>query len=116
MSREYFEVVISTGRLVELLDGDWVAFDREGEPVDVAIPADVGPAALLVTPVTDAVKRLDGDEVVSLDREGMWAVEAIVLNKVIVRRLDDMEVTAEELLDLVPEMGYTWQVSPISSP
>ena len=84
--------------------------------MDVAIPADVGPAALLVTPVTDAVKRLDGDEVVSLDREGMWAVEAIVLNKVIVRRLDDMEVTAEELLDLVPEMGYTWQVSPISSP
>lgn len=108
--------MISTSRLRETLVGDWVAFDREGRTIDLEIPKDIGPAALLVGPVTDAVKRIDGEAVRSLDREGMWAVEAIVLNRVVLRRLEDRELSAEDLLAAVRELGYSWQISPISSP
>jgi len=52
----------------------------------------------------------------SLDRDEMWLVEAIVLNKVVLRRLGVLDATAEDLLLAVREAGYSWQVSPISSP
>lgn len=108
--------MISISRLRDGLVGDWVAFDEEGEPVDVEIPVSIGPAAILVNPVTDAVKRVEGDVVESLDRERMWLVEAIVLNRVVLHRLSDGEMAVGELLDVVRGLGYSWQVSPISSP
>lgn len=95
---------------------DWVAFDGGGEPIEVEIPKTIGPAAFLVTPVTDAVKRVDGDRVESLDRDQMWAVEAIVLNRVVLRKLDDEEFETEDFLMAVRDLGYSWQISPISSP
>lgn len=107
---------ISTARLAASLRGNWVAFDEHGNSLEVDIPDDIGPAALLVSPVTDAVKRLDGETVESLDRDQMWLVEAIVLNVVILRRLGDLEATSEELLSAVRDLGYTWQISPFSSP
>lgn len=107
--------MISIAHLVGSIVGDRVAFDKQGEPLDIEIPASTGPAALLVSPVTDAVKRVEGDEVESLDRDQMWAVGAIVLTGAVLRRLDDREMTAEDLLDAVREMGYSWQISPISS-
>lgn len=108
--------MISTSRLAASLRGNWVAFDKHGIPVEVDIPGDIGPAALLVSPVTDAVKRLDGDTVESLDRDQIWLVEAIVLNSVVLRRLGDLEATPEELLSAVRGAGYSWQISPFSSP
>jgi hypothetical protein len=109
-------VTISTSRLADRLIGDWVAFDRDGNPLEIEIPGDIGPAALLVAPVVDAVKRVDGGTVESLDRDQMLLVEVIVLNRVVLRRLGDLEATAEELLTAVRELGYSWQISPISSP
>lgn len=109
-------MVISTLHLIENLVGDWAAFDEHGAPVDVDIPASIGPAALLVVPVTDAVKRVEGDLVESLDRDQMWAVEAIVLNRIVLRRIEDDEMSVEELLEAVRDLGYSWQVSPISAP
>lgn len=109
-------VPISTSRLADNLRGDWVAFDEHGNPLEIDIPGDIGPAALLVSTVTDAVKRCDGDTVESLDRDQMWLVEAIVLNSVVLRRLGDLEATPEELLSAVREVGYSWQISPFSSP
>lgn len=108
--------VISTSRLTDSLVRDWVAFDQHGNPLEIEIPGDIGPAALLVSPVTEAVKRVEGDNVVSLDRDQMWLVEAIVLNRVVLRRLEDQEMTAEDLLTAVREKGYSWQISPFSSP
>lgn len=108
--------MISTARLKANLVGDWVAFDKHGEPVDIEIPKTIGPAAFLVTGVTDAVKRVEGDEVESLDRDQVWAVEAIVLNRVVLRHLEDQEITTEGLLTAVRELGFSWQISPISSP
>ena len=93
-----------------------MAFDEGGEPVDVEIPATIGPAAFLVTPVTDAVKRVIDGRIESLDRDQMWAVEAIVLNRVVLRRLGDQEMTTGELLSRVRELGYAWQISPVSAP
>jgi hypothetical protein len=114
--REYFETVISTSRLIENLVGDYVAFDKGGEPIEIDIPKTIGPAAFLVAPVTDAVKRVEGDVVESLDRDELWLVEAIVLNRVVLRRLEDRGMSVEELLERVRDLGYRWQVSPISAP
>jgi hypothetical protein len=109
-------LVISISRLADNLVGDWVAFDKHGNTLDIAIPGDIGPAALLVSPVTDAVKRVEGDTVESLDRDHLWLVEAIVLNRVVLRRFDDRVLTAEDLLEAVRGMGLSWQISPFSSP
>lgn len=115
--REYFEqMMISTALLADSLRGEWVAFDNQGNLLDVEIPGDIGPAALLVAPVVDAVKRKNGGSVESLDRDQMWLVEAIVLNRVVLRRIGKLEATAEDLLVAVREAGYSWQISPISSP
>jgi hypothetical protein len=114
--REYFEPVISTSRLKSSLVGDWVAFDERGEPIEVEIPPMIGPAAFLVTHVTDAVKRVADGRIESLDRDQIWAVEAIVLSRVVLRRLDDEEMTTTELLSRVRELGYAWQISPVSAP
>lgn len=108
--------MISTSRLRAGLVGDYVVFDKHGDLVDMEIPADIGPAGFLVSPVTDAVKQLEGGTVRSLDRDRLWSVDAIVLNRVVLRRMEDQELTAEELLTTVRELGYTWQVSPISAP
>lgn len=109
-------LVISTSSLAESLLGDWAAFDERGEPVDVEIPRSIGPAAFLVSPVTDAVKRIEADVIESLDRDGMWAVEAIVLNRVVLTRLGERELNVEELIAAVRELGYSWQISPVAVP
>lgn len=108
--------MISTSRLTGSLRGNWVAFDKRGNPLEIDVPGDIGPAALLVSPVTDAVKRLEGDTVESVDRDQMWLVEAIVLNTVVLRRLGELEATPEELLAAVREAGYSWQISRFSYP
>ena len=94
--------------------GDRAVFDKDGNLLDIEIPSELGPAALLVAPVTDAVKRVDDDRVESLDRDQMWLVEAIVLHRDILDRLEDREMIAGDLLTAVRDAGHSWQVSPIS--
>jgi hypothetical protein len=110
--------MISIGKLGEILVGDWAVFDKHGNAVDLAVPKDVGPAALLVTDVTDALKRVDeADRIVeSVDRRDMWSVEAIVLNSIVLRRLEDDRVSVEGLMDAVRAAGFAWQIRPISVP
>jgi hypothetical protein len=107
--------VISIARLKSNLVNGWVAFDEHGEPVDFEIPTTVGPAVFLVAPVTDAVKRVEADVVESLDRDQMWAVAAIVLSHEVLWRLEEREMTTEDLLAAVGDLGYDWAVSPTSS-
>lgn len=116
--REYFEWVISTAELRARLENKWVAVDKFGAILDIEIPADIGPAALLVAPVTDALKEVDeqGRVLGSVDRARMWAVEAIVLNEIAVRRLQQETYTVGDLLDAVRESGLAWQVRPTSVP
>jgi hypothetical protein len=108
--------VISTSRLKAGLADDWVAFNESGDLIEIEVPTTIGPAAFLVTAVTDAVKRVVDGQIESLDRNQMWAVDAIVLNQVVLRRLEDEELTASELIARVRELGYAWQISPVSVP
>lgn len=108
--------MISTAKLLGSLHGSHVAFDTQGNPVEVDIADVRGPATLLVAPVTDAVKRLRDGVVESLDRDEMWVVEAMVLERDVLRDLGGVDLTADELWVAVEEAGFTWQVSPTSSP
>lgn len=105
------------GRLTGILDGDWAVFNQNGDPVGLGVPGDVGPAALLVSDVTEALKRVDGDVVVeSVDRRTMWFVEAIVLNRIVLERLPPEDVSVEGLMEAVRSAGFAWQIRPISVP
>lgn len=108
--------VISISRLKQGLAGHRVAFDEHGDLLDIEMPGDIGPTSLVVAPVTDALKRLQGDKVESLDRDEVWAVEAIVLGEEVLELLDEGDVTVEELLRAVRELGYSWEIIPTSSP
>lgn len=89
-----------------------MVFDRQGNPADVDVSHVGGHAVLVVAPVTDAVKRVEGGRVESLDRDRMWAVEAIALSKVVLEQLDVDELSVEELLAAVLRIGYSWEISP----
>lgn len=106
--------MISIGLLRDRLHEDVVIFDKHGDVVQRVIPEDSGPAALLVSPVTDAIKLVGDDGLIeeSLDRDGMWSVDAIALSRAVLERLDDRDMSVEDLLVAVREAGFQWQVSP----
>ena len=108
--------MISIALLLESLDGDRVVFDRHGRPVDLEVPVDAGPAAMLVSEVTEALKRVDaaGNIDASIDRNGMWQVDALVLERSVLDRLEAGDHTVDSLLQAVRDLGYTWQVSSTS--
>lgn len=110
--------MISTAHLVEHLADRWVAFDKHGAILNIDVPGDIGPAALLVSPVTDALKEVDdnGRVIGSVDRSKMWSVDAIVLNEIAVRRLDQDSYSAGDLIAAVRQSGLVWQVRPTSDP
>ena len=116
MKREYFDRVISISRLRQRIVGDRVVFDRHGNPADVDVSHARGRAILVVAPVTDAVKRVEGGQVKSLDRDRMWVIEAVALDRLVVDQLDGDELSVEELLAAVPRMGYSWGISPTAGP
>lgn len=89
-----------------------MVFDGQGNPADADVSSVRARAVLVVAPVTDAVKRVEEGRVESLDRDGMWAVEAIALDRVVLEQLEGEELTVEELLAAVPRMGYPWEISP----
>lgn len=110
--------VISTADLRALLDGDWVAFDIDGRLVDFPVASDVGPATLTVSPVTDALKVLDENGFLagSVDKTPYWSVDAIVLNVAVLDRLPNGSFTAEDLIEEVRRVGFSWQISWTSDP
>jgi hypothetical protein len=107
--------VISISRLKEEAGG-LAVFDTGGRPLDLELPPGIVSPALLVAPVTDAVKRVDGGRIESLDRDRMWSVQAFVIDARLLAQLGDRELSAEGLMETVKELGYTWQVNPVSGP
>jgi hypothetical protein len=107
--------VLTFSRLEELLgeDQDWVVVRPGGEPVEMTIPPDIGPATLLVSPVTDALKTVsDGRVVGSLHRDSLWAVEAFALNRVVISRLkEEEEMSPYDLHEAVSNMAFGWQIA-----
>lgn len=108
--------MISIARLRDRLEDDRVSFDKWGDPVDVEIPPGLSPATMLVAEVTDALKDVDfADRITgSVDRTGMWSVQALVLARSVLEQLEGDEMTIEELIPAVEATGVAWSVSPIS--
>lgn len=93
-----------------------VVFDKTGALLDIPLPDGLGPATLLVSEMTDALKTVEVDRVESsIDRAQVWMVDAIVLDEEVVAGLEGT-ISAEDLIDAVRDAGYEWQVSPTSAP
>ena len=110
--------MISLADMRAAIDGSRAVFDTNGRPVDFTVPEDIGPAALSVSPVTDALKVVDAASYLigSVDRASCWSVDAIVLNVVVLDRLPGDSYTAEDLIEEVRRVGFSWQMSPTSGP
>ncbi|MEX0863719.1 MAG: hypothetical protein WD269_02455 [Acidimicrobiia bacterium] len=102
-------------QLIELmarLDADErrVVIDAMGNRIPDRVPTDLGPAALLVSPVVDALKRVWGDRVVgSIDRGQVLAVEGFVLDRDLLERLASEDVSVNDLIGAVTSLGYVWK-------
>ena len=72
-------------------------------------PSPGDPAILIVREVTEAVKRVEGEEVVgSVDRDELWAVKEIVLDREVVLKLSDDLDSASGLIMAVTNAGCLW--------
>jgi hypothetical protein len=111
--REYFEPVIDLGALLEqVADGaTHVAFDNAGALVSGTSPPKGDFALLLVRPVTDAVKEIDGARVrASVDREGLWLVEGFSVDRKVIEAVGPRPITSDELIAAVEDAGFEWKV------
>ncbi|MBW3666069.1 MAG: hypothetical protein KY394_00600 [Actinobacteria bacterium] len=99
-----------------LSEKNWVVVDAAGNLLHDEVPPDAGPATLLVSKVTDAVKTVaDGRVVGSVDRSALWQVEAFLINRIVLDRLGSGSVDAEELLEAVAATGISWAAVPGSA-
>jgi hypothetical protein len=96
----------TSGAVMLGIDGESLDFLELGVP---AAPT------LLVAPVTDALKTVSDDGIVtgSLDRDDMWRVVAYHLDEKTARQLAEREVGLERIHQEVVDMGLTWQALPI---
>lgn len=103
--------MLTIAELRECLDGgDWVVVRPTGEVIEMDIPKNFGPATLVVSAVTDALKTHDGRLITgSLNRDEVWAVDAFALNRVILNRLEGAYAPFE-LYQAVVDEGIAWQV------
>jgi hypothetical protein len=104
--------MISSQQLRKLLETspEPIFVDAAGasHPVE-GLPEDATPPALLVAPVTEAVKEVDGDTVVSyLNRDAMWAVQGFLLSHEVVSALPDGVDSAAALIEAVSRAGLRW--------
>ena len=104
-------MTVSTIRRL-LGDGrDRLVIDAHGRPLELSLSDDIGPAAVVVAPPSDAVKVVseDGTVVESLDRDDLWAVEAFVLDRALAQAWDRDVTSPLELFQLVRRAGHSWQ-------
>lgn len=118
MGAGYFGPVISISRLVGSTTADLVVFDEDGLPLVVDVPEALGPATLLVSDVNEALKWVDdrGRVTESVDRSTVWSVDAIVVDREVLSRLDEDGHTVGSLLQAVAALGHVWQISSTSAP
>ena len=93
-------------------DGRVVFVDAAGVEID-GPPGEVTIPALLVPPVSDAVKRAEKDRLAAdIDRSLIWAVRGIAVDHAVVESLPDGSFTISELIDAVTAAGHTWHPTP----
>jgi hypothetical protein len=92
-------------------DGGVVSVDAEGRYIE-DVPGDVILPALLVVPVTDAVKHVDGDRLAAdLDRSLMWSVRAVAVDVVVAGSVPDGAFTLGQLIQEVEAAGHVWHTT-----
>jgi hypothetical protein len=68
--------------------------------------------AMLVTPVTDAVKVVDGDRLIEdLDRSLLWSLRGIAVDYSVAESLPDGVFTLSELIHEVEAAGHAWHTT-----
>ncbi|MDX1468935.1 MAG: hypothetical protein R3258_06300 [Acidimicrobiia bacterium] len=93
-----------------------VAIDASG--VLHSVPDDVlGPATALVQPIRDALKLVTDQGLIrgSTDRDAVWAVERLVLSRVVIDELDDEYMSLSEVFQAVGSAGFEWGIRPMPS-
>ena len=101
--------LVETGKPRVVVEAGGRVVDREDLP-------EVGSAALITGPLTDAVKAVEGGLVQeSLDRDSLWSIEGFVLSGEVLMALDEGLTTAEELISAVTRAGFEWQLISSSS-
>lgn len=107
-------MVIDISALQELVERgqDWVMVAPDGTTEDPVLPSAAGPANLVVSEVTDAVKLVGQDGLVecSVDRERLWALRVLLVNREVLVRLEPEVVDAVTFLEIVSDAGFRWQV------
>ena len=104
--------MIDVGALQRMTADGRVCFvDVGGQPIDPSAE-DLEVPVLLVTPVSDAVKRLDGDRLAEdLDRSQMWLVGGIAVDGSTIDSLPDGPMEIGELIELVAGAGHNWSTT-----
>lgn len=75
----------------------------------------IAPAVLLVDRLTDAVKEVDDERVVgSRDRDGLWQVVRIELDRELILSLPAGSLDLGGVVEAVRSAGYTWRVVEVS--
>lgn len=112
MTAGYFDPVISIVQLRAADDADPVVFDVSGTAVSPDVTLEGGPAVLVVSEPTEALKMVDRDDVLGepVDRSAMWIIDAVVLGREVLDRIDADELTIDDLLETVRGLGYEWRV------
>lgn len=111
--------MLTASRLIELLGPDQglLAFTASGERVGIPSDASFGPATLLVSAPSDALKTVSDRDFIerSVDRDDVWAAEAFVLQREVIEILEGEFRTPSDIYRAVTSLGYEWIVSPTSS-
>ena len=111
--------MLTASRLLELLgpDQEFLAFTASGERVAIPSDASFGPATLLVSAASDALKTVSDRDFIegSVDRDDVWTAEAFVLQREVIEMLEGEFLTPSDIYEAVASLGYEWIVSPMSS-
>ena len=106
--RGYRGPVIHLARLLDTL-GDRISFDSRGVPIHADLPP--GPAVMLVSTVTDALKTVrDGVVVDAVDRDTIARVLAFAVDRAVLAQIGEDPVSAEGLIEAVRDQGLRWSL------
>lgn len=96
-------------RLLLARKEDMPGFDPTGDPAEM--PPAEGPAVMVVSPVTDAMKLVHADLVAGpIDRETVGRAIGFALSRSVLERLGEGSYDAAGLIEAVGALGVDWTV------
>ena len=91
-----------------------ISFDPDGVPIDLDERMGLGPASLIVEPVTDAVKLVDTEDklVGVVDKSELWEGVGFSVRTSVVAEFAAGPISGDELIRLVSASGTEWSSVP----